>query len=93
MRLNLLTLFEINFIKVFILFLFFSFSGLFHSIEAWAQISPEGLDRTYKQAAPHRFDNRFSKPFRPKSAVVPVKPKSMVPVFPEKLGGIKFVPK
>ena len=89
-RLNLLALFELNFIKVLILLLFFGFSGLFHGIEAWAQISPEGLDRTYKQAAPHRFDNRFSKPFRPKSTIVPIKPKSMVPVFPEKLGGIKF---
>ena len=91
MRLNLLALFELNFIKVLILLLFFGFSGLFHGIEAWAQISPEGLDRTYKQAAPHRFDNRFSKPFRPKSTIVPIKPKSMVPVFPEKLGEIKFV--
>jgi hemolysin activation/secretion protein len=59
--------------------------------EAQAQISPEGRDRAYKQAAPHRFDRRFGKRSSPKSSVVPIEPKSMAPVFPEDLKGVKFV--
>jgi len=67
------------------------FNWSLHSGEAQAQISPEGRDRAYKQAAPHRFDRRFGKRSSPKSSVVPIEPKSMAPVFPEDLKGVKFV--
>ncbi len=63
----------------------------FQGVEAQTQISPEGRDRAYKQAAPHRFDNRFDKGLRPKSSVIPIKPKKMEPLFPEDLKGVKFV--
>jgi hemolysin activation/secretion protein len=59
--------------------------------EAQAQISPEGRDRAYKQAAPHRFDRRFGKRPSTKSSVIPIEPKSMTPVFLEDLKGVKFV--
>ena len=85
------TLLGSNYFRVLILFLVWTFGGLLHSGEAQAQISPEGRDRAYKQAAPHRFDRRFGKRPSPKSSVIPVKPKSMTPVFPEDLGGVKFV--
>ena len=80
-----------NFFRILILFLVWTFGGLLHSVEAQAQISPEGRDRAYKQAAPHRFDRRVGKRPRPKSSVIPVKPKSLTPVFPKGLEEVKFV--
>ena len=59
--------------------------------QAQAQISPEGRDRTYKQAAPHRFDRRFGVQPRPQSKVVPLKPENIKPVFPAELEKVKFV--
>ena len=85
------TLLGSNHFRVLILFLVWTFSGLLHGEEAQAQISPEGRDRTYKQAAPHRFDRRFGKRPRPKSSIIPVKPKSLTPVFPKGLEEVKFV--
>ena len=80
-----------NFFRALILFLAWTCVGLLPSGEAQAQISPEGRDRAYKQAAPHRFDRRFGKQPSPKSTVVPLKPESIKPVFPEDLEEIKFV--
>ena len=80
-----------NHFRVLILFLVGMFSWPLQGSEVQAQISPEGRDRAYKQAAPHRFDRRFGKRPSPKSSVVPIKPKSMAPVFPEDLKKVKFV--
>ena len=74
-----------NLFRVLILFLVWTCVGLLPSGAAQAQISPEGRDRTYKQAAPHRFDHRFGKQPSPKSTVVPLKPESIKPLFPEGL--------
>ena len=80
-----------NHFRVLILFLVGMFSWTIQGGEVQAQISPEGRDRTYKQAAPHRFDRRFRQQPSPKSSVIPIKPKTMAPVFPEDLKGVKFV--
>jgi hemolysin activation/secretion protein len=80
----------INF-RVLLFFLVWNCGELLHGGEAQAQISPEGRDRTYKQAAPHRFERRFGKQPNPKSTVVPLKPKSIKPVFPSELEKAKFV--
>ena len=80
-----------NHFRVLIPFLVWICIGLLQSEEAWAQISPDGRDRTYKQAAPHRFDRRFGKQPSPKSMVVPLKPKSIQPVFPKELEKVKFI--
>ena len=80
-----------NHFKVLIPFLVWVSFGLVHVGETHAQISPDGRDRTYKQAAPSRFDRRFGSQPRPKSKVVPVKPKSMAPSFPDELEEVKFV--
>ena len=88
---NYKTLIGSNHFKVLILFLVGIFIGPLQGSEVAAQISPEGRDRTYKQAAPHRFERRFDKRVSPKSSVVPIKPKSMAPVFPEDLKEVKFV--
>ena len=55
-----------------------------------AQITPKQRDRTYKQAAPGRFDERFEAPTRPKSTVVPVKPDTLKPIFPGGLDELEF---
>ena len=80
-----------NHFRVVIFFLVGMLNGLFNGSEAQAQISPEGRDRAYKQAAPHRFDRRFGKGSSPKSSVVPIEPKITAPLFPEDLKGVKFV--
>ena len=76
--------------RVLILFLVGMFSWPIQGGEVQAQISPEGRDRAYKQAAPHRFDRRFGEQPSPKSSVIPIKPKSMTPVFPEDLKGVGY---
>ncbi|NIQ02881.1 MAG: hypothetical protein GWM98_22985, partial [Nitrospinaceae bacterium] len=58
--------------------------------KAGAQISPEGRDRTFKQAAPDRFEKRFEDLPRPKSSVVPVEPDTLQPMFPDELKNLKF---
>ena len=55
-----------------------------------AQITPQGRDQTYKQAAPGRFEERFKKQELPQSQVVPVKPDSLKPVFPAEMRKVKF---
>ena len=80
-----------NHCKVLKLFLVWVCVAWLYGGEAQAQISPEGRDRTYKQAAPHRFDRRFGKQPSPKSTVVPLKPTSIKPVFPRELEEVKFV--
>jgi len=85
------TLLRSNHFKVLVLFLVWAFVGTLCGGEAQAQISPEGRDRAYKQAAPHRFDRRFGKQPKPKSTVIPLKPESIKPVFPEDLEDVKFV--
>ena len=57
---------------------------------AQAQISPEGRDRTYKQANPERFEERFDVPPVPQSTVVPVQPDTLEPIFPENLKQVRF---
>jgi len=88
---NYKTLIGSNHFKVLILFLVGILSWPLQGGVVEAQISPEGRDRTYKQAAPHRFERRFDKRVSPKSSVVPIKPKSMAPLFPEDLKEVKFV--
>ncbi|MBT3515791.1 MAG: ShlB/FhaC/HecB family hemolysin secretion/activation protein [Nitrospina sp.] len=80
-----------NQLRVLILFLAGMCNWPLQVSEVYAQISPEGRDRTYKQAAPHRFDRRFGKRPSPKSSIVPIKPKSMVPVSPKDLKGVNFI--
>jgi hypothetical protein len=77
------TLLGSNHFRVLVLFLMWVCAGLLFIGETQAQISPEGRDRAYKQAAPNRFDRRFGKQPSPKSTVEPVKHKSMKPVFPD----------
>ena len=79
-----------NHFRQLILFLMWITIGLFHIGDTQAQISPEGRDRTYKQAAPHRFESRFGKQPNPKSTFIPLKPSSKKPVFPGELGKVKF---
>ena len=56
-----------------------------------AQITPQGRDQTYKQAAPGRFEERFKKQEYPQSQVVPVKPDNLKPVFPAEMRKVKFL--
>ncbi|SVE43081.1 uncharacterized protein METZ01_LOCUS495935, partial [marine metagenome] len=80
-----------NHIRVLILLLVWPCVGLFRVGDAQAQISPEGRDRTYKQAAPHRFDRRFGKQPSHKSMVIPLKPESTKSLFPIEQEEVKFV--
>ena len=80
-----------NHFIVLIFFLVWACATFFQIGEVQAQISPEGRDRTYKQAAPHRFDRRFGKQPSPKSMVIPLKPESAKPEFPKELDKVKFV--
>ena len=72
-----------NHFRILSLLLLWISVGLFHIGEIQAQITPEGRDRTYKQAAPHRFDSRFGKQPNPKSSVIPLKPNSANRYFQE----------
>lgn len=58
---------------------------------AYAQITPQGRDQTYKQAAPGRFEERFKKQEFPRSQVVPVKPDSLKPAFPAEMRKVNFL--
>ncbi|GJL78564.1 MAG: hypothetical protein NPINA01_15530 [Nitrospinaceae bacterium] len=60
------------------------------AMEASAQISPEGRDRVFKQAAPDRFIKNQEQPQTPQSTVVPVEPDTMTPLFPKELKKVKF---
>jgi hemolysin activation/secretion protein len=61
------------------------------SLQSYAQITPQGRDQTYKQAAPQRFEERFKKREYPKSQVVPVKPDNLKPVFPASMKKVNFL--
>jgi hemolysin activation/secretion protein len=61
------------------------------SLLSYAQITPQGRDQTYKQAAPQRFEERFKKRKFPQSKVVPVKPDNLKPVFPEAMRKVNFL--
>ena len=58
---------------------------------SYAQITPQGRDQTYKQAAPQRFEERFKKQEFPQSQRVPVKPDSLKPVFPAAMRKVNFL--
>jgi len=58
--------------------------------DANAQITPEGRDRVFKQAAPDRFIKSREKPLSPQSTIVPVEPDTLVPLHPEELKKVKF---
>lgn len=58
---------------------------------SYAQITPQGRDQTYKQAAPDRFKQRFKKQEFPRSQVVPVKPDDLKPVFPAEMRKVNFL--
>ena len=58
---------------------------------SYAQITPQGRDQTYKQAAPGRFEERFKQKKLPQSQVVPVKPDNLRPVFPAEMRKVKFL--
>jgi hemolysin activation/secretion protein len=58
---------------------------------SYAQITPQGRDQTYKQAAPDRFEERFKKQEYPQSQVVPVKPDNLKPVFPAEMRKVNFL--
>ncbi len=61
------------------------------ALQSYAQITPQGRDQTYKQAAPHRFEERFKKQEFPQSQIVPVKPDNLKPVFPTKMKQVNFL--
>ena len=61
------------------------------AVLSYAQITPQGRDQTYKQAAPHRFEERFKKQELPQSQMVPVKPDSLKPVFPAAMRKVNFL--
>ena len=58
---------------------------------SYAQITPQGRDQTYKQAAPGRFEERFKQKKLPQSQIVPVKPDNLEPVFPSEMRKVKFL--
>jgi hemolysin activation/secretion protein len=58
---------------------------------SYAQITPQGRDQTYKQAAPDRFEERFKKQEFPQSQVVPVQPDSLKPTFPAEMRKVNFL--
>ena len=58
---------------------------------SYAQITPQGRDQTYKQAAPQRFEERFKKQEFPQSQRVPVRPDSLKPVFPAAMRKVNFL--
>ena len=59
-------------------------------VSAEAQITPEGRDRVFKQAAPDRFIKSREKPLHPQSTIVPVEPDTLIPMHPEELKKVKF---
>jgi hemolysin activation/secretion protein len=65
--------------------------GIFLSaMNANAQISPEGRDRVFKQAAPDRFIKSQEKLEQPQSTVIQVEPDTLTPLFPKGLKKVKF---
>jgi len=59
-------------------------------LNANAQITPQGRDQVFKQAAPDRFIKSREKPLRPQSTIVPVEPDTLIPLRPEELKKVKF---
>ena len=63
----------------------------FFALPAFAQISPQGRDQTYKQASPLRFEERFKKKAKPKARKIPVRQDNLKPMFPAELRKVKFI--
>lgn len=85
---------QANKLKISKLLLIVFFASLWWSSMAslsYAQITPQGRDQTYKQAAPDRFEERFKNQEYPQSQVVPVKPDNLKPVFPAEMRKVKFL--
>jgi hemolysin activation/secretion protein len=55
-----------------------------------AQISPEGRDRVFKQAAPDRFIKSQEQLEQPQSTIIQVEPDTLAPLFPKELKKVKF---
>ena len=80
-----------NLSKLVLIGFFFLLWWNYMTLPSYAQITPQGRDQTYKQAAPSRFEERFKKRVFPQSQVVPVKPDSLKPVFPAQMRKVKFL--
>jgi len=79
------------FYKILLMGVFVCLSCALTALQSYAQITPQGRDQTYKQAAPQRFEERFKKQEFPQSQVVPVKPGNLKPVFPSKMRQVNFL--
>jgi hemolysin activation/secretion protein len=79
------------FSKVLLIAGFFCLWSNSMSLQSYAQITPQGRDQTYKQAAPGRFGERFKKQELPKSKLIPVKPDNLKPVFPAEMKKVRFL--
>ena len=80
-----------NFSKLLLLGLFICLGWSSMASLSYAQITPQGRDQTYKQAAPDRFEKRFNKQEYPQSQVVPVRPDNLKPVFPAEMREVNFL--
>ena len=79
-----------NFLKIGFVALLAVVWNFLSLMEANAQITPEGRDRVFKQAAPDRFIKSREVPHQPQSTIIQVEPDTMVPLFPEELKKVKF---
>jgi hemolysin activation/secretion protein len=71
--------------------IFFAAVGFFlFFMDANAQVTPQGRDQIFKQAAPDRFIKSREKPLHPQSTIIPVEPDTLVPLHPEELKKVKF---
>ncbi len=77
--------------KVLLMGIFVGLGWSSMALQSYAQITPQGRDQTYKQAAPQRFEERFKKQEFPQSQIVPVKPDSLKPVFPTNMKQVNFL--
>lgn len=59
-------------------------------MDANAQVTPQGRDQIFKQAAPDRFIKSRETPLHPQSTIIPVEPDTLVPLHPEELKKVKF---
>ena len=79
-----------KFLQVFFLALLTGVWSFMFAVDANAQISPEGRDQVFKQAAPDRFIKNREKSLEPQSTVIRVEPDTLSPVFPTELKKVKF---
>jgi hemolysin activation/secretion protein len=59
-------------------------------MDANAQVTPQGRDQIFKQAAPDRYIKSRETPLHPQSTIIPVEPDTLVPLHPEELKKVKF---